>query len=223
MSFLSVMLLLLSVASGSAPPATEHAARLAASAPDADPHVLGLGLQAMRCAQSRGVAPDARRLAVIDYRLPSRRHRLWVFDVETGQLLFREPVAHGKGSGEDRPTRFSNVHGSHQSSLGLFLTGPTYQGENGYSMRMEGLEPGFNDQAMARAIVMHGAPYVDLEAAEAQGRLGRSWGCPALRPEVAQPLIDELKQEQFLFAYYPDPDWLRDSELLHCDPAKPPP
>ncbi|MFY2764977.1 murein L,D-transpeptidase catalytic domain family protein [Arenimonas sp. MALMAid1274] len=209
----------LAPAASAVEPATRPAADLARSAPDADPHVIGLGLRAMRCAQARGVGPKAKRLAVIDYRLPSRKHRLWVFDVENGQLLFREPVAHGQGSGEDKPTRFSNVHGSHQSSLGLFLTDQTYHGANGYSLRMEGLEPGYNDQAMARAIVMHGAPYVDLGTAQAQGRLGRSWGCPALRPAVARPLIDEIKQGQFVFAYYPDPDWLRDSQVLHCDKA----
>jgi L,D-transpeptidase catalytic domain len=125
-------------------------------------------------------------------------------------------VAHGQGSGHNVPTAFSNVEGTHQSSLGLFVTTETYTGRNGYSLRMDGLEPGFNDQAMARAIVMHGASYVDADRGAAMGRLGRSWGCPAVRTAVAKPLIDSLKGGQFLFAYYPDPDWLARSRLLRC-------
>ena len=92
--------------------------------------------------------------------------------------------------------------------LGLFLTRETYQGRNGYSLRMEGLEPGINDAALERAIVMHGAPYVDPQAAAKQGRLGRSFGCPAVREAVARGVIDVLKDGQFVFAYYPDAKWL---------------
>ena len=94
------------------------------------------------------------------------------------------------------------------TSLGLFLTRETYQGRNGYSLRMEGLEPGINDAALERAIVMHGAPYVDPQAAAKQGRLGRSFGCPAVREAVARGVIDVLKDGQFVFAYYPDAKWL---------------
>ena len=117
-------------------------------------------------------------------------------------------MAHGRGSGENLAKVFSNVSGSHASSLGLFLTRNTYQGRNGYSLRMEGLEPGINDAAMERAIVMHGAPYVDPLFASKQGRLGRSFGCPAVREAVARGMIDVLKDGQFVFAYYPDSDWL---------------
>src|SRR5687768_6291609 len=159
--------------------------RLAAQAPGLDVDVLALALKAMRCAQRGGIAPDASRLAVIDYSLSSRTKRLWLFDLDAGSVLMHEPVAHGKNSGEDMTTSFSNTEGSLQTSLGLFVTGETYHGGNGYSLRMEGLEPGFNDQAMARAIVMHGAPYVDLGMASKNGRLGRSWGCPAVRDEIA--------------------------------------
>ena len=111
---------------------------------------------------------------------------------------------------------FSNRNGSHQSSLGLFRTAGTYQGSNGYSLRMEGLEPGTNDAAMERAIVMHGAPYVSAQNAQKQGRLGRSWGCPALRPEVARQVIDSLKNGQMIFSYYPDSNWLARSPFLDC-------
>lgn len=190
--------------------------RLLAQAPGLDPDVLALGLKAMRCAQRGGIAPDASRLAVIDYSLSSRSKRLWLFDLDAGSVLMHEPVAHGKNSGGDMTTSFSNVEGSLQTSLGLFVTGVTYQGANGYSLRMEGLEPGFNDQAMARAIVMHGAPYVDLDMAAKTGRLGRSWGCPAVRDEIAAEMIDHLKNGQFVFSYYPDDAWKTRSALLNC-------
>jgi hypothetical protein len=211
-----------SVAAGSAQRTLEVAgdavdiARLSAAAPDLDVDVLELALKAMRCAQRGGIATDATRLAVIDYSLPSRSERLWLFDVDAGTLLMHEPVAHGKNSGADLTTSFSNVEGSLQTSLGLFVTADTYMGGNGYSMRLKGLEPGFNDQALARAIVMHGAPYVDLAMARQNGRLGRSWGCPAVRDEIAKEMIDQLKGGQFLFSYYPDADWTAKSAMLNC-------
>jgi L,D-transpeptidase catalytic domain len=190
--------------------------RLAAAAPDADPKVLALALQARTCAMTSEGAASASRLAVIDYSRPSTETRLWVFDLKRKALLFAEHVAHGRGSGENLAQSFSNREGSHQSSLGLFRTAETYQGGNGYSMRMDGLEPGINDAARDRLIVMHGAPYVDPLAALKQGRLGRSFGCPAVRPQVARELIDTLKQGQLLFAYYPDPEWLKSSQVLDC-------
>ena len=173
-------------------------------------------LQASGCAVERGAAPAPRRLAVIDYSRPSTEPRLWVFDLAAGALLYREHVAHGRGSGENLARAFSNLEGSHQSSLGLFSTAEPYVGGNGYSLRMDGLEPGVNDRARARAIVMHSAPYVNPVTARTQGRLGRSLGCPAVRPEVARQVIDTLKQGQLLFAYYPDEQWLEGSRLLGC-------
>ena len=192
------------------------AADLARLAPAADPNVLELALSAMHCAQGEGVGADAGRLAVIDYSRPSLQPRLWVFDLAAGKLLYEEVVAHGQGSGGDVPTRFSNDGGSHASSLGLFVTRDTYVGHNGYSLRMEGLEEGINDAALSRAIVMHGAAYVNPDAGRQMGRLGRSWGCPALRAAVAKPIIDVMKDGQFVFSYYPDQQWLTRSALLKC-------
>ena len=190
--------------------------QLARLAPDANPRVLSLALEARDCAShSLGGAPSP-RLAVIDYSRASTLPRLWVFDLVNNKLLFREVVAHGQGTGENMARAFSNDDGSHQSSLGLFRTGDTYQGGNGYSLRMEGLEPGTNDKAMSRAIVMHGAPYVNVQMAHKQGRLGRSWGCPAVRPEVARQVIDSLKNGQMIFSYYPDSNWLAKSPFIHC-------
>lgn len=190
-------------------------ATLATAAPDADPAVLALALQARDCAVARGVVAGT-RFAVIDYSRPSTGQRLWVFDLQQPRLLYREYVAHGRNSGENLATQFSNRDGSLQSSLGLFRTAETYEGDNGYSMRMDGLEPGINDHARDRALVMHGAWYVDPLQALKQGRLGRSLGCPALRPRMAHAVIDTLKQGQLLFAYYPDRQWLAHSRFLDC-------
>jgi hypothetical protein len=197
----------------SSPSQQQH---LTAAAPAADPSVLALALHARQCAAGADVATGS-ALGVIDYSRPSTQPRLWVFDLERPRLLYSEYVAHGRGSGENFPRHFSNDDGSLQSSLGLFRTAETYVGDNGYSLRLDGLEPGINDHARARALVMHGAWYVDPLLASAQGRIGRSLGCPALRPAIARPLIDALKQGQLLFAYYPDARWLAQSRFLHCD------
>jgi hypothetical protein len=191
--------------------------RLAAEAPSANPKVLVLAARAAECARKQGVLDGFRHLAVIDYSLPSTQPRLWVFDVERGRLMFQELVAHGRNTGEAKAERFSNTEGSHMSSIGLFKTLQPYYGSNGYSLRLSGLDPGFNDNALARAIVMHGAPYVSEAIAERLGRLGRSWGCPALRPEIARTVIDTLKGGALLFAYYPDRKWLAESPYFQCD------
>jgi hypothetical protein len=190
--------------------------RLAAAAPAANPKVLALAARAAECARKQGVLDSLRHLAVIDYSLPSTQPRLWVFDVEHGRLMFQELVAHGRNTGEKVAERFSNVEGSKMSSLGLFQATDTYYGNNGYSLRLRGLDTGFNDNALSRAIVMHGAPYVSEAIAARLGRLGRSWGCPAVRQEVARVVIDALKGGALLFAYYPDSKWLKESPLLTC-------
>ncbi|GAB3746630.1 murein L,D-transpeptidase catalytic domain family protein [Lysobacter olei] len=193
--------------------------RLAKAAPHANPEVLALALEARTCAGREGTGADATRLAVIDYSKPSTERRLWVFDLRNANLLYDEYVAHGRGSGENMATSFSNTDGSHQTSLGLFTTAETYFGGNGYSLRMDGHEPGWNDNARNRLIVMHGAPYVNPLQARAQGRLGRSFGCPAVRPEVAKPMIDTLKQGQLVFAYAKNDRWLKGSRFLGCNGA----
>jgi hypothetical protein len=209
---LSVM----SVFAASAANAQSTAVDLAKLAPDANPKVLSLALEARACAAASLGQSAAPRLAVIDYSIASTKPRLWVFDLERNKVLFHEVVAHGQGTGENMAVHFSNKDSSHQSSLGLFRTADTYIGHNGYSLRMQGLEPGTNDAAMARAIVMHGAPYVNTQMAQAKGRLGRSWGCPAVRPEIAHQIIDSLKNGQMIFSYYPDSNWLARSPFIHC-------
>ena len=206
----------LSVCAASNASAQSNAVDLAKLAPDANPKVLQLALEARACAASSLGQAAAPRLAVIDYSYASTKPRLWVFDLEQDKVLFHEVVAHGQGTGENMALHFSNKDASHQSSLGLFRTADTYTGHNGYSLRMQGLEPGTNDAAMARAIVMHGAPYVNTAMAQKQGRLGRSWGCPAVRPEIAHQIIDSLKNGQMIFSYYPDSNWLARSPFIHC-------
>ena len=209
--------------SASAMAETQLVARLAEAAPAANPKVLALATRAADCARRQGLLDGFRHLAVIDYSLPSTQPRLWIFDVARGQLLYQELVAHGRNTGERLAERFSNVEGSKMSSLGLFQATETYVGSNGYSLRLRGLDAGFNDNALARAIVMHGAPYVSEAIAERLGRIGRSWGCPAVRPEVARTVIDTLKGGALLFAYYPDRKWLAESPMLRCGDPKPDP
>ena len=165
------------------------------------PKVLALALDAVDGARARGISGRGDLLTVIDYSLPSTKPRLWVLDLTQGKVLFNELVAHGQGSGDNYATRFSNLPDSHQSSLGLFLTGGTYTGGNGYSLKLRGLESGVNDLAESRYIVMHGAWYVSPEHARAHGRIGRSWGCPALPKASAGPVIDTIKDGSFLFVY----------------------
>ena len=188
---------------------------LLGQAPGLSPKVLQLALNAATCAENRGLVRRRDLLTVIDYSLPSSEPRLFIFNMITHKLLFRELVAHGKNSGGDRASFFSNSSGSLASSLGLYVTADTYVGNNGYSLRLKGLEEGINDMAWDRAIVMHGAYYVSREAIKALGRLGRSWGCPAVRAEIADKIINTVRGGSPIFAYYPDKNWLATSAFLH--------
>ena len=190
---------------------------LAQAAPELNPQALKSAISAMQCAVNNG-ASQARHLAVIDYSQPSTARRLWIFDLQSKRLVLRDLVAHGQNSGENFATQFSNDEGSYQSSLGLFRTQESYKGTHGYSLRMDGLEPGINDRARDRAMVIHAASYVNPLWSERQGRIGRSQGCPAVRPQVARKVVDKLKDGQFMFAWYPDKRWLQSSAYLNCQP-----
>jgi hypothetical protein len=179
-----------------------------------DAEVFDLALSAAACAVRAGDVEDPSTLTVIDYSRPSTEKRLWVFDLRSRRVLYEELVAHGQGSGGNYATQFSNQSETHRTSLGLFVTGETYVGNNGYSLRLDGLDAGVNDNARTRAIVMHGAPYVSEAFAKTTGRLGRSWGCPAVRAGVARELIDRVKGGSLVFSYYPDQKWLASSRYL---------
>ena len=219
MKTMNRLLLLLALCMPGVTLADSLAHALALAAPNAKANVVHLAVAAMQCATESGMAAPE-RLAIIDYSLPSTAKRLWVFDVKQRKLLFRELVAHGRNSGMNYANQFSNTNGSFQSSLGLFRTMNTYYGKHGYSLRMEGVEQGINDNAFERAIVIHGADYVNPGLISKQGRIGRSLGCPAVRRDVAKPLIDHLKDGQYVFAYYPNREWLTSSAFLTCDSAQ---
>lgn len=176
--------------------------------------VFDLALNAASCAVRSGKVSNPKTLTVIDYSRPSSQQRLWVIDLTTKELLYEELVAHGQGSGGATATMFSNEPDTHRTSLGLFKTDNTYVGKNGYSLRLDGLDEGINDRARERAIVMHGAPYVSDAFVRANGRLGRSWGCPAIRSDIAKEMIDRVKGGGLVFAYYPDAHWLKSSKFL---------
>ncbi|HEX7708500.1 MAG TPA: murein L,D-transpeptidase catalytic domain family protein [Thermoanaerobaculia bacterium] len=196
------------------PPADTLVKSLVRQAPGLKEDVLRLALTAKTCARQRGLVKRDDIITVIDYSIPSDEPRLFTFDLSTKKLVFRELVAHGKNSGGNLATAFSNVEGSLATSLGLFATAGTYMGSNGYSLRLRGLERGVNDNAWQRAIVMHGAPYVNRGVIRSIGRLGRSWGCPAVRSDISKAMIDRIKGGSAIFAYYPDHDWLATSAFV---------
>lgn len=180
-----------------------------------DPEVYKLALKAYQTAVHDGVHSNKAILTIIDYSLPSTQNRLWVVDLKQNKVLFNSLVAHGQGSGGNVATRFSNEFGTLASSVGLFLTEDTYIGKRGYSLKIKGLEKGFNENAEQRHIVMHPAWYVSTAFAKVRGSLGRSWGCPALDEKVSKPIIDTIKDGTLLFSYYPNHDWLQKSKFLH--------
>jgi hypothetical protein len=200
-------------------------AALEAQVPATSHPALEAAFRAWRHAVAAAATSRPDVLSVIDYSRPSTEPRLFVFDLASNRLLFRERVAHGRGSGQNETERFSNAAGSRMSSLGVYRAVDTYRGTHGVSLHLEGLEPGFNDRARERAIVVHGADYVSDAVVAAQGRLGRSWGCPAVRPAVAKALIETIRDGSLLVAYYPDAKWLGRSAFLATattTDAKPP-
>lgn len=186
---------------------------LKSQARNIDDKVLRLALTAYMNTHKHGYV-GKQILTVIDYSKPSTQKRMWVFDLRNNRTLFNTFVAHGKNSGGVNSNSFSNHPGSLKSSLGVFVTDTTYTGKNGYSLRLRGLDRGFNDSAYSRAIVVHGAAYASAaNAARGQG-LGRSWGCPAVSPALAKPIINTIKDRSVVFAYYPDRKWLSQSTFL---------
>ena len=153
-------------------------------------------------------------LSIVDFSLPSTKKRLFIIDVTTGKLLFNTFVSHGRNSGKEMATEFSNDLNSFKSSLGFFVTGNTYKGEHGYSLRLEGMEAGINDNAYNRSIVMHAANYVNEKVIQMQGFLGRSLGCPAVPPSLHKAIINTIKDGSCLFLYSPDTTYLSHTKMI---------
>lgn len=152
-------------------------------------------------------------LTLIDFTKPSTEKRLFVFDMKEKKVLYSSVVSHGKNSGDNYATSFSNEVGSYKSSLGFYLTGNTYQGKNGYSLLLNGLEKGINDRARERAIVVHGAAYANPSICKS-GRLGRSFGCPALPQALTKPIINTIKDGSVLFIYANNKEYMAKSTIL---------
>jgi hypothetical protein len=155
-------------------------------------------------------------ISIADFSQPSCRKRLFVIDLNNLRVLFNTYVAHGVNSGREYANEFSNKLESNKSSLGFYETKSTYQGGNGYSLKLEGLERGINDNAEIRDIVIHGAGYVDESLIRSQGYIGRSWGCPALPEKLHKPIIDKIKNGTCLFIYSADNTYLKKSKIINA-------
>lgn len=154
-------------------------------------------------------------LTIVDFSLPSTEKRMWIIDVESGMILHNSVVSHGRNSGNLMAEKFSNVDSSYMSSLGFYVTGETYFGKHGYSLRLDGVEKGFNDKARDRAIVIHGAEYANENFITSTGRLGRSLGCPALPVDTSKEIIDMIKDKTCLFIFGKDDDYISKSKLIN--------
>lgn len=183
---------------------------LSPKAPELNKKVLKLALAAYQNASKKGAVKKP-VLTVIDYSLPSSKQRMWIFDIRKERLLYNTYVAHGQNSGMTTPSHFSNQPSSKATSLGTYVTRDTYIGSKGYSLNLQGLEKGFNDNAYDRRVVIHGAWYVEPDFIKKSGRAGRSWGCPSIAKTLAKPVINTIKGGSVVFAYYPDRNYLSHS------------
>jgi len=153
----------------------------------------------MNLKSAQKISPFSSVITVVDFNKSSRDKRMWIIDLVEKHLLINTWVAHGQGSGDEMANSFSNTDESHQSSLGFYLADDIYVGKHGRSLRLDGLDAGFNDAARAREIVVHAAPYVSQSTINQLGRLGRSWGCPAVSPEVSEQVINTIKGKTVFF------------------------
>lgn len=167
--------------------------------------------------RSEGKLNNDNVLSIVDFSLPSSEKRLFVIDMEDFRVLYNTYVAHGRNSGREYARHFSNSPRSNMSSLGFFITGATYNGEHGLSLKLEGEEKGINDNAASRAIVIHCADYVSEKMAKALGYIGRSLGCPALPEKYAKPIIETIKEGSCFFVYSPSAKYRQHSQLLQED------
>jgi hypothetical protein len=199
---------------------TELASMLKTEAPNLSPAVINKVLTTLKCTTKYNVMHD-NILTVIDYSLPSNEKRLWVFDLDNKLLLFNTYVSHGIKSGALLSTYFSNKYNSKASSIGVYRTDSSYYGREGLSLKLQGLDRNFNDNASNRSVVMHGGWYVEEPFIKKYGRAGRSWGCPALPLALYQPIINTIKDNSLMVIYYPDDAWFDKSKFLTCEKMPP--
>ncbi len=154
-------------------------------------------------------------LTICDFSQSSKKKRLYIIDVDNSKLVTNTYVAHGKNSGGEFANSFSNKPESLQSSLGFYITDNTYIGKHGLSLRINGVDPGFNDKALMRTIVIHGADYVNESRVQQGGYMGRSWGCPAVPKKEATDIITTIKNGTCLFIYHPGKNYLLGSKILN--------
>jgi hypothetical protein len=153
-------------------------------------------------------------VSIIDFTKKSTEKRFYTIDLDKHEVVFHSLVSHGKNTGENEAKAFSNIPQSNQSSLGFYVTGETYTGSKGYSLRLDGMDAGINDKMRERAVVMHDAEYVSDTWIKKYGRLGRSQGCPALPKGLARKVINTIKDKTVIFAYYNDDAFLAASNYL---------
>jgi hypothetical protein len=165
---------------------------------------------------STGKLSNDKLITIVDFTKPSTEKRMFVIDVENQKILYKTYVAHGQKTGREFANQFSNIPESFQSSLGFYQTAGTYNGKNGYSMKLKGLENGINCKAEERAVVVHGAPYVSQNFIDSHGYLGRSWGCPALPENLNRPIIDKIKNGSCMFIYSRNDNYLKRSKILNA-------
>ena len=195
------------------PPLEDITALLHREAPTLSAGVIDKLLTALTCTSDKYIGNKS-IVTIIDYSLPSSEKRLWVFDLHQQKLLFHTYVSHGIKSGALLSTYFSNKYDSKASSIGVYTTEKAYYGRHGVSLKLDGLDQGFNDNAANRAVVMHGGWYVEDDFIKKYGRPGRSWGCPAVPDHLIKPIVDVIKDDSLFVIYYPSDAWFVKSKFL---------
>ncbi len=179
--------------------------------------VFQLGIKGLKKLETDGKLRNPGILTIVDFSQSSKNKRLYVIDLVHKMLLFNTYVAHGRNTGDEYATRFSNVSGSYQSSLGFYVTKEEIAGSGvGLALILDGVEKGFNDNAQKREIIIHGATYATENFIRKTGRLGRSFGCPSLPPELIRPVVETIKEGTCLFIYNHDNFYISHSTLLNC-------
>jgi len=178
--------------------------------------IFNLAIKGLKKLDSDGKLNNPNIVTIVDYSQSSNKKRLYVIDLKNKKLLFNTLVAHGRNTGEEYAKSFSNDEGSYKSSLGFYITEhPIIGSHTGFALQIDGVEKGFNDHAVRRAIIIHAAEYATENFIKKYGRLGRSYGCPSLPPEMNKPIIDAIKGGTCMFLYNPDKDYISKSSLLN--------